>query len=84
MATLQSSPTTPMYFVLTDSHGNYVPSTITTSSYSIIVKAISGLKWIDNYNSNLSTLTLLSTTTLDSHLSSTTALMLLIGTNSVR
>ncbi|CAF4809774.1 unnamed protein product [Rotaria sp. Silwood1] len=84
MATLQSSPTTPMYLVLTDSHGKYVPSTITTSSYSIIVKAVSGLQWIDNYNSNLSALKLLSRTTLHSHLSSTTALMLLIGTNSVR
>ena len=68
MATPQSSPTPPMYFVLTDSH----------------VKAVSGLKWIDNYNAKLSALALLSTPTLDSHLSSTKALMLLICANSVR
>ena len=73
-----------MYFILIDSHGKCVPSTITTSFYSIIVKAVSGLKWIDNYNSKLSALALLSTSILDSHLSSTRAIMLLIGTNSVR
>jgi hypothetical protein len=80
----QSSSTTPTYFVLTDSHGKYVSSPITTSSYSIIIKAVSGLQWIDQYKSNLSALALLSTPTLDSHISSATALMFLIGTNSVR
>ena len=84
MATSQSSPTAPMYFVLTDRHGRYVTSPITTSSYSIIVKAISGLKWVDKYHSKLSALALLSTSIIDSHLSSAKALMLLIGTNSVR
>ena len=84
MTTPQSSPTAPMYFVLIDSHGKKVPSTITTSFYSIIAKAVSGLKWIDNYNAKLSALALLSTPILDSHLSSAKALMLLIGTNSVR
>jgi len=84
MANPQSYPTAPKYYVLTDSHGKFVPSPITTSSYSIKVNAVSGLKWIDNYNSKLSALALLSTPILDSYLSSAKAVMLLIGTNSVR
>jgi hypothetical protein len=84
MATSKSSTTSPIYFVLIDSHGKYVPSTITTSSYPIVVKAVSGLKWADNYNFRLSALTLLSTPIINSYLSSTKAVVLLIGTNSVR
>ncbi len=78
MATLAS---TPNYFVLTDSHGKYVATKIITSSYPIIVKAISGLKWVDPYKSHLSALGLLSN--IHSYLSSTEAVMFLIGTNSV-
>ncbi|CAF2002180.1 unnamed protein product [Rotaria magnacalcarata] len=84
MTTSQSLPTTPMYFVLTDSHGKFVPPTITTINYRIMVKAILGLKCIDKYSSNLSALAVLSTSCLDSHLASSHALMLLVGTNPVR
>ena len=84
MSVPASSFATPMFFVLTDSHGKYVSSPIRTASYSMTVMAISGLKWIDNYNSNLSVFALLSTPTVHHHLSSASAIMFLIGTNSVR
>jgi len=84
MATPKSSPALPIYFVLTDSHGKYVPPVINSPSYKIIVKAVSGLKWIDQYNSQLSASALVATPIIDSYLSSAKAFMLLIGTNSVR
>jgi hypothetical protein len=84
MATSKSSPTPVTYLVITDSHGKNVPTVINTSSYTIIVRAISGLQWVDSYKSQLSAVDLLSTPIIDSYLSSAKALMLLIGTNSVR
>lgn len=74
----------PSYFVLTDSHGKYVPTTISTPSYSIQVMAVSGLKWIDHYHSNLSALSVLSSDSVHQRVSTATAIMFLIGTNSVR
>ncbi|CAF1542520.1 unnamed protein product [Adineta ricciae] len=74
----------PHYLALTDSHGKFTPSTIETSTYSIKVHAISGLKWIDTYRPDLSALHLLSSSSLSSLLSSASAVLFLIGTNSVR
>ena len=84
MNSFPQSSTLPMFFVLTDSHGKFVPSTITTSTYSINVHSVSGLKWLDTFNTSLSATHLLSSSNFDSHLTSIKALMLLIGTNSVR
>lgn len=74
----------PSYFALTDSHGKYVPASISTSASSIQVMAISGLKWIDLYNSNLSALSLISSDSFQQRLATTNAIIFLIGTNSVR
>ncbi|CAF1389102.1 unnamed protein product [Adineta ricciae] len=79
-----SSFAVPAYLALTDSHGKYTPTNISTSTYSIVTQAVSGLRWFDPYRVDLSALTLLSTPPLSSQLSSTSALLFVIGTNSIR
>ena len=79
-----SSLAVPAYLALTDSHGKYMPTNISTSTYSIVTQAVSGLRWFDPYRADLSALNLLSTPPLSSQLASTSALLFLIGTNSVR
>ena len=75
---------TPTYFALTDSHGKYVPSFITAPTHSIHVMAISGLQWVNTYNPALSAVTLLSTPPIHQRISSSAAVMFLIGTNATR
>lgn len=77
-------PHTPTYFVLTDSHGKYAPPFITTPTHSIHVMAISGLQWMNPYSPALSAVALLSTPPLQQRISSSAALMFLIGTNATR
>lgn len=72
------------YLIIADSHAKYVPTHIKTKSYDIIVKTISGLKWIDFYNQQLSLNHLLSTSQFHFLLSSVNSVLFLIGTNSVR
>ena len=79
-----SSSAVPKYLTLTDSHGTYTSTYTSMPTYTIHTKAVSGLKWLDNYRSDLSALNLLSTPPLSSQLSSVTAILFLIGTNSVR
>ncbi|CAF1373363.1 unnamed protein product [Adineta ricciae] len=79
-----SSFAVPTYLALTDSHGKYTPTNISTSTYSVVTRAVSGLRWFDPYRADLSALTLLSTPPLSSQLSSTSALLFVIGTNSIR
>jgi hypothetical protein len=73
----------PVYFVLSDSHGTFVPS-LTTSSHQIIVKSISSLSWLKKHNSHLSAVSQIQTTTIASHISSSKSILLLIGINSIR
>ncbi|CAF1336291.1 unnamed protein product [Rotaria sordida] len=35
----------PLFLILADSHAKYFPPVITTSSYKLIIKSISGLQW---------------------------------------
>ncbi len=72
------------YLVIADSHGKHLPSHIKTKSHDIVIKAISGLKWCDYYNKELSLNHLLSSSNFDSLLSHANAVLFLIGTNSVR
>lgn len=74
----------PIYFVLSDSHSKFVPPSTTTSSHKIIVKSISGLSWLNKYNSHLSAIYQIETTIIASHISSSKSILLLIGTNSIR
>ena len=84
MAPNHSSPQLPTYFVLSDSHAKFLPRLITTSSHHIVVNATRGLKWLDNYNESLSALSVLQSSPVSSNIQSATAVLLLIGTNSIR
>ena len=85
MMTLQpATSTSQKYFVLADSHAKFVPRVTTTPTYQIIVESISGLKWIDERQHHLSALHLFQTHSTLSHLTSSNAVMFLIGSNSLR
>lgn len=79
-----SSPGLPMFFLLTDSHGKYLPPVFYTPSYKIIVKPISGLQWTNQFDKNLCTKSLIFSQSISSNLSSCAGVLFLIGTNSVR
>ncbi|CAF2094488.1 unnamed protein product [Rotaria magnacalcarata] len=79
-----SSKEPPMFFLLTDSHGKYFPPVLQATSYRIIVKPISGLQWINHYDKNLCTRSLLLSSSISSILSSCVGVLFLIGTNSIR
>ena len=74
----------PLFFVLSDSHGKYLPTVVTTPYYKIVIKSISGLQWVHIYNSQLCAKSLLSSSFISSFFSSCIGVLLLIGTNSVR
>ncbi|CAF2096549.1 unnamed protein product, partial [Rotaria magnacalcarata] len=65
-------------------HGKYFPPLLKTSLYKIIVKRISGLQWINHYDKNLCTKSLLLSSSISSILSSCVGVLFLIGTNSIR
>ncbi|CAF3336543.1 unnamed protein product, partial [Rotaria sp. Silwood2] len=79
-----SSPELPMFFLLTDSHGKYLPPVFYTSSYKIIIKPISGLQWNNQYDKSLCAKSLILSQSISSNLSSCAGVLFLIGTNSVR
>ncbi|CAF3386850.1 unnamed protein product [Rotaria socialis] len=74
----------PLYLILSDSHGNNLPSTIKTPHYQITTRSISGLQWMNTYNQTLCTQTVLNSPSIPSILSSATRVLFFIGTNSVR
>jgi hypothetical protein len=61
-----------------------VDSIISTPSFTVNTTAISGLKWVDFYNHNLSATHLLLTSSIHQHLLTAQSVIFLIGTNSVR
>ncbi|CAF4190956.1 unnamed protein product [Rotaria sp. Silwood2] len=86
LQTLRNDPpdNIPVFLVLSDSHGKYLPPLTITSTYKIIVKSISGLHWVHRYNKNLCAQTLILSSDISSIISICTGIVLLIGTNSVR
>ncbi|CAM4822128.1 unnamed protein product [Rotaria magnacalcarata] len=72
------------FFVLADSHVKFIPATYATSSFSLITRSIPGLKWFDRYDDKLSVHAMLSLPEIKSALSQATAMLFLVGTNSVR
>jgi hypothetical protein len=74
----------PLYFVLSDSHSKFLPSLTITSTHRIIIKSISGLRWLFTKNRDLCATYQLQRFNISSYLASSTAIMLLIGTNSIR
>ncbi|CAF4291241.1 unnamed protein product [Rotaria sp. Silwood2] len=77
-------PPLPSYFVLSDSHARHIDSPINTEFGTITIIAISGLKWCDTNDPHLCAYSLLQSTTMSSHLSTASGIILLIGTNSLR
>ncbi|CAF1419005.1 unnamed protein product [Rotaria magnacalcarata] len=81
--TSSSTCTTP-FIIIGDSHGKCFDSTIITSRYTVKTYSISGLQWLSKYDSALSLFSLIQTDTFVSLLSSTSNILFLVGTNSVR
>lgn len=74
----------PSFLIISDSHGKSLPSTIVTSNYSINTYSISGLQWLNRYDKNLCVFSLLQTDLFSSAVSTTSNVLFLVGTNSVR
>ena len=72
------------FLVVSDSHARCIPSPYFSSSFKLITKAVSGLKWIDHYQRNICEKVLLSSGEMVRYLSEVDAVFFLIGTNSVR
>src|SRR5207248_8327144 len=72
------------YFVLADSHAKLTPTLTSTPSHQLTVASISGLKWVDDYLHHLSAIHLLYSPTISNNIASSQAIMLLIGSNSLR
>ena len=72
------------FLLFGDSHVNRIRSSIIRSSDAIVLHGISGLKWIDYFDRNLSFIHLLFQPQIQSLLFHAEGLILLIGTNSVR
>ncbi|CAF1427052.1 unnamed protein product [Adineta steineri] len=72
------------FFVLADSHAKRIPKFISTSSYSLVTRSISGLSWINDTKPELSIYALLSSSDIRSSLSQADAVLFFVGTNSVR
>ncbi|CAF4584656.1 unnamed protein product, partial [Rotaria magnacalcarata] len=62
----------PLYFILSDSHGKNLQSTIKTPYYQIKTRSISGLQWVNTYDYTLCTQTVLNSPSISSILSSAT------------
>lgn len=74
----------PKFFVLGDSHARCFPARYVTSSFEMWVKSVSGLKWIDRWQSSLCSKECLSTREVSELMSEWFGVVLLIGTNSLR
>jgi hypothetical protein len=74
----------PTFLLLSDSHCKNLSSVIDTPRYQLKICAISGLQWNNPYNRDLCAGNILESTSISSTLSTTTAIILLIGTNSIR
>ncbi|CAF1187952.1 unnamed protein product [Rotaria sordida] len=83
-STIQNAQTQlPSYFVLSDSHVKHIDSPIDTEFGTITIITIPDLKWCDTDNPHLCAYSLLQSTSMSLHLSTASAIILLIGTNSL-
>ncbi|CAF2091093.1 unnamed protein product [Rotaria magnacalcarata] len=79
-----SSSNMQKILIISDSHGKCLDSPIITPNYQIDNYSFSGLRWINNYNSNLCLFSLIQKEPFSSLLSTSSYVFFLIGTNSVR
>ena len=84
MSSQSSTSTSFKYFVLADSHAKFIPPVTSTPTHQIIITSISGLKWVDNHQHHLSAIHQLHSPPISNHIASSNAIMLLIGSNSLR
>ena len=79
-----SSTVTPSFLIIADSHSECLQHTVITSHYSISTYFISGLRWFNQYDYNLSLFSLIQTEKFSSLFSTTSNALFLVGINSVR
>jgi hypothetical protein len=72
------------FLILGDSHVKHLGRNIRTRSTRLVIKAFSGLKWVDNYDDNLSLYHMLDSPDIDYYLSNFDGVLFFVGTNSVR
>ena len=84
VTTIDPTATLPSCFVLSDSHGRFIPSTLTTAHYHLTTATQSGLQWRQSLDVSLCAYSLLRTPKISSIISSSSFVLLLIGSNSVR
>jgi hypothetical protein len=82
--TMDHATKLPSFLVIADSHGKFMRPSLTTDQCQIVTKAISGLSWANHHNLHLCATSLLTSPPFSSLISSSTSLLLAIGTNSVR
>ncbi|CAF1073334.1 unnamed protein product [Rotaria magnacalcarata] len=71
-------------FVLADSHAKFISTTYTTLPFCLITGSIPGLKWFNYYDAKHFVHAILSLPEIKFALSQATAMLFLVGTNSVR
>lgn len=79
-----SESSTSSFLVVADSHAKLFPPIFYSSNYSLITKSISGLQWFNRHNPHVCATSLIQTSSITSLLSSSTAILFIISTNSVR
>ena len=73
-----SLSTTQSFLIISDSHGKCLTPTILTPYYCIKTYSISGLQWINNYNQQLSLLSLIQADPLSSLIHTTPNILFLV------
>ncbi|CAF4904631.1 unnamed protein product [Rotaria sp. Silwood1] len=79
-----TSPELPSFLVITDSHGKFLPPVTVQSDYMLNIKAISGLQWVNPYNSRLCCKSLVLSSTFTSLITASRAILFIVGSNSIR
>jgi hypothetical protein len=72
------------FVVITDSHGKFLPPITTRPPYTLTIKAIPGLQWVNPYDSRLCCKSLLLSSSFSSLLSNSRAILFIVGSNSTR
>ncbi|CAF1677570.1 unnamed protein product [Rotaria magnacalcarata] len=79
-----SSSTLPSILILSDSHGRNLEANIITPHYRVKTHSISGLQWINRYDNTLCLFSLIQQDQFSSLICSSTYVLFLLGTNSLR
>ncbi|CAF1144435.1 unnamed protein product [Didymodactylos carnosus] len=74
----------PIYTIIADSHLQYLPKRIRRQHYDIHIGIIRGLQWFDQYDNRLSVETIINKPENVQSIASSAAVLLAIGTNTVR